>query len=196
MFSIRIAGLTLAAVGVNVRIEHCKLASRTFGVYIKTRIGRAGTIDGILGEDIDVLSGGFLRVNLISAGNLNTSDDPVEGPLGYPSAKNLQFSNVRLKDATVMVEMTQIAEEKPVLGFSLSNISGTAAKGMILQHVRDAALTDIKVAGVSGPLLSTNDVTGTGLEGAVPYVSPPRANSGRTPPDVATSNLAPNAAEK
>ena len=44
-------GRTFACVGIgsetsggirNVRIEHCKLSSRTFGIYIKTRIGRAG----------------------------------------------------------------------------------------------------------------------------------------------------------
>ena len=145
-----------------------------------------------------MLSGGFLRINLISSGNLNTSDDPVEGPLGYPSAKNLKFSNVRLKDATVIAEATQIAEEKPIVGLSLSNISGTAAKGITLQHVRDAALADINVTGISGPLLATKDVTGTGLEGAVPYVPPtPGATAGQTQPGAApTPKLTPSDAEK
>jgi polygalacturonase len=161
----------------NIRIEHCQLASKTFGVYIKTRIGRAGTIEDIVGEDLDVQSGGFLRVNLISSGNVNTVDDPVEGPLGYPTAKNLKFSDIRLHDATVVVEVTQIAEEKPVLGFSLNNLSGTAGKGISLQHVRDAALSNIHVTVTSGPLLSSADVIGTGLEDAVTYMPPkPRAS--------------------
>ncbi len=43
----------------NVRIEHCKLTSRTFSVYVKTRIGRGGVIENISGDDLDVLGGGF-----------------------------------------------------------------------------------------------------------------------------------------
>jgi polygalacturonase len=54
----------------NVRIEHCKMTSRTFGVYVKTRIGRAGVIENISGDDLEILGGGFLKINLTSAGNL------------------------------------------------------------------------------------------------------------------------------
>ena len=43
----------------NVRIENCKLTSRTFGVYVKTRIGRAGVIENISGDGLDVLGGEF-----------------------------------------------------------------------------------------------------------------------------------------
>ena len=202
----KLRGRNYACVGIgsetsggirNIRIEHCQLASKTFGVYIKTRIGRAGTIEDIVGEDLDVQSGGFLRVNLISSGNVNTVDDPVEGPLGYPTAKNLKFSDIRLHDATVAVEVTQIAEEKPVLGFSLNNLSGTAAKGISLQHVRDAALSNIHVTVTSGPLLSTADVIGTGLEDAATYVPPkPRANDDQgKQKDSSTPNSLPSTAE-
>jgi polygalacturonase len=156
----------------NVRIERTKLTSATHAIYIKTRIGRAGVTEGISGEDLEVLGGGFLRINLVAGGNMNTADDPVEGLVGYPSARNLSFSNVRLADATVVVEATQVAAEKPVEGLSLQNIFGTAAKGLTLCHVRNAALRDIRVTGFAGPLLAVEDVTGTGLEGAVPYVAP------------------------
>src|SRR5262249_3041331 len=49
----------------NIRIEQCSFASKTFGIYIKSRIGRAGTIEDIVGEDLTVQSGGFLRINLV-----------------------------------------------------------------------------------------------------------------------------------
>jgi polygalacturonase len=148
----------------NVRIEGCKFNCRTFAIYIKTRIGRAGVTENIHGEDIDVLGGGFLRINLTQGGNTNTFDDPVEGLLGYPSARNLSFSNVRLHDASEIIRATQIVPEKPVQGLSLENITGTAARGMNLCHIRDLALKDINVTGFSGPLLITEDVTGTGLD--------------------------------
>jgi len=181
-----LTGRHFAAIGIgsetsggvrNVRIERCRLTSRTHGIYIKTRIGRAGVTENITGEDLDILGGGFLRVNLTAGGNTNTADDPVEGLIGYPAARNLRFSNIRLENATVLAEVTQIAPEKPVEGLSLVGISGTVARGIFLQHVRDVVLRDIQVAGVAGPLLSTNDVTGSGLDGAVPYTPPPPPNS-------------------
>jgi len=43
----------------NVRIEHCQLNSRSYGVYVKSRIGRAGVIENISGDDLDIQSGGF-----------------------------------------------------------------------------------------------------------------------------------------
>src|SRR5262249_38126439 len=84
----------------NVRIEHCRMTSRTFGIYIKTRIGRGGAIENISGSDLDILGGGFLKVNLTSAGNLNTADDPVEGRAGIPLGRNFCFTDVRVTNAT------------------------------------------------------------------------------------------------
>lgn len=156
----------------NVRIEHCRFTSKTHAIYLKTRIGRAGVSENISGDELDILGGGFLRINLTVGGNTNTSDDPVEGLIGYPSARNLSFSHVRLSHASVVVEATQVAPEKPIEGLSLSGISGTASKGIALQHVRGAVLRDITVTGMEGPLLATSDVIGSGLENAVPYVAP------------------------
>ncbi len=182
-------GRRFAAIGIgsetsggirNVRIEHCKLSSHTFGVYVKTRIGRAGVIENILGNDLDVPAGGFLRVNLISSGNSNTADDPVEGLAGYPVGRNFRFSNVRVA-CTTLAEASQISTEKPLEGLVLKNITGTCTKGVSLQNIKHAVLSGIKVTGYSGPLLATNGVTGTGLAGAVAYVPPPPAATRQRP---------------
>ncbi len=127
----------------NIRIEHSKLSGKIHAIDLKTRIGRAGVRENIVGDDLNILSGGFLRINLTVGGNANTADDPVEGLVGYPSAKNLSFSNVRLANVTGVVDAVQVAPEKPVEGFSLTNISGTATKGIDLQHVKGAVLRDI-----------------------------------------------------
>jgi hypothetical protein len=42
-----------------------------------------------------------------------------------------------------------------------------------MANVRNAEIRDIKVTGVSGPLLGVNNVTGTGLEGAA-VIDPPK----------------------
>jgi polygalacturonase len=156
----------------NVRIEHCKLAAHTHAIYIKTRIGRAGVTEGISGDDLDIEGGGFLRINLTKGGNTNTADDPVEGPVGYPSAKNIRFSNIRLSNVKKIADVVDVAPEKPVEGLSLVGISGDAAKGIELRHVKEAVLLNINVTGVSGPLVSIEDVTGKELEGAAEYHAP------------------------
>lgn len=151
----------------NVRMEHCKLsAPRSFAIYIKSRVGRAGVDENIVGQDLDIVEGGFLRVNLASAGNTNTTDDPVPGSAGIPEGRDFRFSNIRVKGGT-LADVTKIPEEKPLQGLVLENISGTCAKGISLQHLNNAVISGINVTGYSGPLLSTSDVTGTGLESAV-----------------------------
>jgi polygalacturonase len=158
----------------NVRVEHCKLAApRSSAFYIKTRIGRAGVIENISADDLDITEGSFLRINLISSGNTNTADDPVEGLLGYPEGRNFSFANIRLAGGT-LADISQVSAEKPLNNLTLENITGTCAKGIAMQHVNNAVLRRINVTGFAGPLVSTNAVTGTGLEGAAPYPAPAR----------------------
>jgi polygalacturonase len=148
----------------NVRIKHCKFTSGSCAIYVKTRIGRAGVIENILGNDLEVLAGGFLHINLVSAGNTNTADDPVEGLAGYPLGRNFSFSNVRVA-CTTLADASQISPEKPLQGLVLNNITGTCTKGISLANIVGAEVKDIKVTGFTGPLTTTNNVTGKGLIG-------------------------------
>lgn len=175
----------------NIRIEKCKMTSATHAIYIKTRIGRAGVTENIIGDDLDILAGGFLRINLLNGGNTNTADDPVPGLIGYPSAKNISFNHVRLNNSSVIADVTAVAPEKPVEGLTLTNISGTAARGIALVHVKDAKLADIKATASNGPLLAVDDATGAGLEKAEKYTppAPPARRGGQAgaPPTPATT---------
>ena len=156
----------------NVRVEHCRLsAPRSYAIYIKSRIGRAGFVEDILCDDLELSAGSFLRINLVSAGNSNTADDPVTGLLGIPQGRNFQFSNIRVAGGT-LADVTQISAEKPLQGLVLENITGACAKGIALQHVQNAVIKRIQVTGWTGALLATNDVTGTGLESAEKYTPP------------------------
>ncbi len=58
-------------------------------------------------------------------------------------------------------------------GFSLINVAGTAAKGITLANVVGAKIQNIQVTGFTGPLISINNVSGTGLKGAV-RIDPPK----------------------
>jgi hypothetical protein len=156
----------------NVRIEHCSFKANTHAIYLKTRIGRAGVNENITADGIDVLGGDFLRINLVKGGNTNTADDPVEGLPGYPIARRLAFSNIRLHGAKAVVVGTEVSALRPVEGLTLTHITGTCSAGLTLANMKDVALQDIKVTGFTGPLLGTVNVTGTGLEGASPIPAP------------------------
>lgn len=151
-----------------VRVEHCKcLGAKTFAIYIKSRPGRGAFIEDIVMDDLDVAGagGGFLRFNILNSGKQD--EFPVPGEAGIPTIRNFHFNNIRVQDVPVLVDGVSIHPAKPLDGFSLTNVSGTCGKGIALANIRNAVLRGIDVRGFSGPLLSTSNVSGTGLEGAV-----------------------------
>lgn len=157
----------------NVRIEHCKFTgARTFALYIKTHPGRGAFIEDIVASDLDVAgtAGGFLSLNLLSSGIHDQAEVP--GDEGIPTVRNFKFSNVRVKDCPVLVDGARVHPKKPLDGFTLTDVTGTCAKGIALANVRNADIERVKVTGFAGPLLGLNNVTGKGLEGAAAIDAP------------------------
>jgi polygalacturonase len=153
----------------NVRIEHCKfMHSKSYSIYIKSRPGRGASIEDIVGKDLDVVSatGGFLRINLLNSGIQDP--EPVTGDEGIPAAKNLSFSDVKLADCDKLVDASAVPPEKPIEGLTIENVTGTCKKGMVLVNINRAELRDIHVEGFKKPLLEIQNVTGSGLDAAVP----------------------------
>ena len=157
----------------NVRIEHCKFTrAGTFAIYIKSRPGRGAFIEDIAADNLDVsgMRGGFLRLNILNSGIQD--QNPVPGLEGIPTIRNYRFSNIRVKDVPALVDGTAIHPDKPLDGFSLTNVTGTCAKGIALANVRHADIRKIEVTGYSGPLISIHNVSGKGLEGAAEIEGP------------------------
>lgn len=151
----------------NVHIDHCKcVGARTYGVYIKTQVGRGAFIEDVFVDDMDV-SGcrqGFLRINTLNSGKHDEFQVP--GEAGVPTVRNFRFTNIRVHDEAVLVQATEIDASKPLAGLTLENVTGTCGKGIYLANVRGAVIRNMKVTGYSGPLLNVHNVTGTGLGGA------------------------------
>lgn len=152
----------------NVHVSHCKcVGARTYAIYIKTRVGRGAFIEDIYMNGLEVSGAkqGFLRINLLNSGKRDQS--PVPGVAGIPTVRNLHFSNIHVHDEAVLVDATEIDPKKPLVGFTLSNVTGTCKEGIFLANIRNAVLRNIHVTGYTGPLLSIHNVTGSGLTGAV-----------------------------
>jgi polygalacturonase len=148
----------------NVRIEHVKFTHvKTYAIYIKSRVGRGAFIEDISATDLEapVAPAGFLRLNLLDSGLQDP--EPVQGEAGIPLVRNLSFTNVKVNCGT-LVDAASISPMKPVQGLTLTNISGTCTAGMNLANITNVTLRDIKVTGVTGPLLKATNVQGTGLD--------------------------------
>ncbi len=157
----------------NVKIEHCKLpSSAKFAIHIKSRSDRGAFIEDIAIKDLDIgnAKGGFLRLDLLGTGIADP--EPVTGDEGIPSAKNYSFTDIKIEKCGTLVNAHGISPLKPLDGFTIENLSGTCSKGMTLVNMNHVKLSNIKVEGFKGPLLSTENVTGEGLEDAVPYQRP------------------------
>jgi polygalacturonase len=152
----------------NVRIENCRFTkAKTFAIYIKSRPGRGAFIEDIVCDHLDVagMEGGFLRFNILNSGLQD--QDPVPGNEGIPTIKNFSFSNIRVTDVPVLVEGAAIHPNKPLEGFTLTDVNGTCKKGIFLANIKNAKIKNIKVTGYTGSLINTNNVAGTGLEKAI-----------------------------
>ena len=130
-------------------------------------VGRRGAFIAdiyVNGFDVTGAKQGFLRLNTINSGKQD--EFPVPGDEGIPAVRNFQFTNIHVEDVPILVAGTEIHPRKPLIGFVLTNVTGTCAKGIELAYVKGATLRNVKVTGFSGPLISTQEVTGTGLAGA------------------------------
>jgi hypothetical protein len=167
-------GSNFAAVGIgsemsggvrDIYVENCKVTHAINALYLKSRIGRGGYIENICAENLDGSVKVFLRIDLMNRG---INDDPVPGLAGITQASNIYLGDSAV-DCGTLADASVIANEKPLVGLSIVNISGTCKKGILLSNIVDANLRGIEVTGYDGPLLSIHNVTGTGLEGGVAF---------------------------
>jgi hypothetical protein len=158
----------------NVRIEHCRMTARTHTIYIKTRIGRAGVNENISGDDLDILGGDFLRINLVKGGNSSTADDPVEGLIGYPSARDFRFSNIRMHAAP-----TTTAGAAPAAPGGLGGPPALGARALVVGTEISALqpLHGLTIENVTGPHfgITLANMTGVVIKNVVPGIAPATA---------------------
>ncbi len=88
--------------------------------------------------DVSGAKQGFLRINNLNSGKQD--EVPVPGEAGIPALRNFSFNNIRVTDEAELVHATEIHPDKPLDGFSLTNISGTCGSGISLANIRNAVL--------------------------------------------------------
>jgi polygalacturonase len=148
----------------HVRLEHCLISGRQNGIFIKSRDGRGGAFEDITGENLTILdSPTFLGINLLNKGI--QASDPVPGQVEQWSLlRHVRFHDIKVNHVATLVDARNISAERPVDGLALVNITGTCDRAITLANAVNVELAGIIVTGFTGPLLTTEHVTGTGLD--------------------------------
>jgi Glycosyl hydrolases family 28 len=148
----------------DVKIQNCILSGHQNAIYIKSREGRGGYMENISGENLTILkSPTFVGINLMEKGIQAT--DPVMGDVAkWPLVKNISFKNIRVQDVRELVVGNDIPAVRPIQGFTLADISGTCTRGIAIANMTNVSLAAIHVTGFNGPLVSAENVTGSGLD--------------------------------
>jgi pectate lyase len=153
----------------HIRISHCTFKNGRAAIWIKSRPGRAGYVQDVEADHLMVGPEPLLEIHTTYVWNPDPQGVP--GVAGLTSFSNIAISDVKVDSKSLVT--VDATPEKPVDGLTLTNISGTCAQGLRLRNAKNVTLTNVKVDGLLGPLISTDNVQGTGLEGAVPL--PPKA---------------------
>jgi polygalacturonase len=148
----------------NVKMENCTIMGHQNAIFIKSRDGRAGYIDNIVGENLTVHdSPTFVAIDLMTKGI--QAVDPVPGDIAkWTKATNIRFSNIQVSNIGTLIVAKSIPAQAPLDGLTLTNIKGTCGAGITLANMKNVALSGIDVTGFKGALITATNVTGTGLD--------------------------------
>lgn len=152
----------------NVKISNCTFQGVAEAICFKSRAGRAGYVTDVRADHL-VVKGVPLLV-LLTTYHANPDPQGVPGNDGLTNFSGIAISDVQANSKSlVRVEATP---EKPLDGLTLTNITGTCVQGFLIRNAKNVTLKGIKLDGITGPPLYTENVQGAGLDGAAPYVPP------------------------
>ena len=148
----------------NVKIYNCVLAGKQNAIFIKSRDGRGGFMENITGENLTILkSPTFIGIDLMKKGIQAT--DPVPGDMAkWPRVHDVTFKKIHVQDVADLVDGRNVPAARLIDGFTLADISGNCSRAISLANMTNVNLSKIHVTGYEGALVSTNNVSGKGLD--------------------------------
>ncbi len=167
-------GSSFAGVGIgsemsggirDIHIENCNFTKGANAIFIKGRTGRGGFFENISANNLKASTKIFVSINPRDTGIVGI--DPLTGDESVPQVSHISISNAIVNCGTLL-DASHTLALKPIDGLSFSNITGSCRRGILLANVANADLSNLNLTGFSGPLLQTRNVSGTGLENAVP----------------------------
>jgi len=144
----------------NVTIRYCDFKKGRTALYLKSRPGRAGYIDGVTVEYVTAGPEPLLEIDTNYKSNPDSQGVP--GPAGLTKFSNIKITNARVSgNQAVKVSATP---ENPADGIILRGITGTCAEPWIFKNAKNVVLQDIRITGLKTNFLTLENATGTGLK--------------------------------
>lgn len=151
-----------------VRISNCTFGeAKVAALQFKARPGRGGYVEDVVAEHLTV--GPAPLLEMTTSYSYNPDPQGIPGVDGHTLFRNIRISDVKI-EAKRLMSVTG-TPEKPVEDLLITRVSGTCQQASSLQNVRNVALSNLHLEGVKGPQFLTNNVTGTGFEGAAPLAT-------------------------
>jgi polygalacturonase len=153
----------------HIKISNCSFKGVVEAICLKSRPGRAGYVNDVQADHLVVT--GVPLLNILTTYHANPDSQGVPGDAGLTNFSGIVISDVKAAGSKYLVRV-EATPERPLDGLSLSNITGTCQQGFVIRNAKNVVLKDIKLDGIAGAPLYTENVQGSGLDGAVPYTSP------------------------
>jgi polygalacturonase len=150
----------------NVKMSRCYVEGTNEAIIFKTVAGRGGYVKNLSVDHLQISGIPLLKIQ--TTYHSNPDSQGVPGVAGITEIDNISVSDVTGTSKDIV--LVEGDPQKPINGLSLTNIHCSSKNGMVITNAKGVALKNIQIDGVSGPVLSTQNVDGTGLDGAVPYV--------------------------
>lgn len=147
-----------------VHISNCTFKEGRAALQLKSRDGRAGYLEDITAKHL--VTGPAPLLEITTDYRFNPDPQGVPGVDGLTRFRNIRITDVKVNSKNLLSIIGTAA--KPVDGIRISRVTGTCKEGSVIQHATGVILKDIRIDGIFGPGFFTNNVTGVGLEGAVP----------------------------
>ncbi len=146
----------------NVVIEHCKCTgARSHAITSRAGLG-AARLREHYGERFEATGAkqGFLWLNNLNSGKQDAF--PVPGDAGIPLFREFHLSNIHVTDLPMLVQATETDPRKPLVGFSLINVTGNWERGIALANMKNVVVRKVKVTGsTAADHISKRDWPGT-----------------------------------
>jgi polygalacturonase len=143
----------------NVHVQHCSFKQGRGALYFKSRPGRAGYIEDVTAEDLDVGPCPLLVVDMNYGFNVDAQG--VAGVDGLTRFKNITIRNAKI-DCKEAVKVVSTPENR-VEGVTLESITGRCTEPWVFKNAFKIGLKDIHVTGVKKNFLLLENAEGTGL---------------------------------
>lgn len=150
-----------------VKIANCTFSGVKEAIYMKSAPGRAGYVRDVHANHLVVTDVPLLVI--LTTYHANPDAQGVPGVAGLTDFGGISISDVKADSKKTLVKV-EATPEKPVDGLTLTGIAGSCRDGFVISNAKNVVLKDIKLDGLKGPALYTQNVQGTGLDGAAPYV--------------------------